>query len=337
MNENGASHTAAVRQRRSELKRQAVEEAETLYQVKTGLDRVVAEQDRRRKKLKVNDPVMQRSSHAEDNFRRELGALLGGRQIPVSFINARFARCELCATVVNLGPYNYDPHCMVRHVRSWHAIHDCSGTWAPFAKHDKSRNDSRKWFSKDDLAFLVAQVQCIWCGVFMNDDEVASHFLKYHTNEVILPKCSLCFNEVILNARLREKFGEGIQCYIRAETEFQCAICAQGVHSLLELEEHINEAHSDLFDTATGNPNVMICPDAPKPSFEKFRHGRGRRIKRAPGTVKAEAIASPLVNSRMIMTKKGRRQRPLMLPSINQAIPANSPYVEASPNDPGKY
>lgn len=35
-------------------------------------------------------------------------------------------------------------------------------------------------------------LQCIWCGMFMDTDALAMHFSEVHPDEVEVPKCNLC-------------------------------------------------------------------------------------------------------------------------------------------------
>lgn len=51
-------------------------------------------------------------------------------------------------------------------------------------------------------------LQCIWCGMFMDANALAMHFHEIHPEEIEVPKCNLCLRELVVNARLTEKFGE---------------------------------------------------------------------------------------------------------------------------------
>lgn len=37
-----------------------------------------------------------------------------------------------------------------------------------------------------------ANLQCIWCGMFMTAEALAMHFSEVHPEEVEVPKCNLC-------------------------------------------------------------------------------------------------------------------------------------------------
>lgn len=37
-----------------------------------------------------------------------------------------------------------------------------------------------------------ANLQCIWCGMFMAAEALAMHFSEVHPEEVEVPKCNLC-------------------------------------------------------------------------------------------------------------------------------------------------
>lgn len=37
-----------------------------------------------------------------------------------------------------------------------------------------------------------ANLQCIWCGMFMTAEALAMHFSEVHPDEVEVPKCNLC-------------------------------------------------------------------------------------------------------------------------------------------------
>lgn len=42
----------------------------------------------------------------------------------------------------------------------------------------------------------------------MDNDSLAMHFDEVHPDDISVPRCNLCLQELIMNARIAEKFGE---------------------------------------------------------------------------------------------------------------------------------
>lgn len=68
-----------------------------------------------------------------------------------------------------------------------------------------------KPLSTQDFAVIDANIdaaenlQCIWCGMFMDGKALAMHFHEVHPEEIEVPKCNLCL-QVILSKILHYYF-----------------------------------------------------------------------------------------------------------------------------------
>ncbi|KIH66065.1 hypothetical protein ANCDUO_03608, partial [Ancylostoma duodenale] len=60
-------------------------------------------------------------------------------------------------------------------------------------------------------------LQCIWCGMFIDATTIAVHFTDCHPGEVEVPKCLLCIQELVINARVIEKFGSDFDIVLQDE------------------------------------------------------------------------------------------------------------------------
>ena len=68
-----------------------------------------------------------------------------------------------------------------------------------------------KPLSAADIAVIDTQLnahdnlQCIWCGMFMDGSAVGMHFHEVHPDEIEVPKCNLCLQVclfLILNIKI---------------------------------------------------------------------------------------------------------------------------------------
>lgn len=41
-------------------------------------------------------------------------------------------------------------------------------------------------------------IQCIWCGMFMDASALAMHFSELHPDDVEVPKCNLCLQVLLI-------------------------------------------------------------------------------------------------------------------------------------------
>ncbi len=65
-------------------------------------------------------------------------------------------------------------------------------------------------------------LQCIWCGMFMDTDSLAMHFDEVHPDDIEVPKCNLCLQELVLNARMQEKYGDDFEITLPDEHHIRC-------------------------------------------------------------------------------------------------------------------
>ncbi|VDN43713.1 unnamed protein product [Gongylonema pulchrum] len=120
-------------------------------------------------------------------------------QVPVTLVDKQHARCGLCNAVVSLN-----------------------------RKFEKPQPGLGKPLSIQDFAVIdatldrAANLQCIWCGMFMSSDTMAMHFSEVHPDDVEVPKCNLCLQELVINARLQEKFADEFDVSMPDEHHFKC-------------------------------------------------------------------------------------------------------------------
>lgn len=46
-------------------------------------------------------------------------------------------------------------------------------------------------------------LQCIWCGMFVEQQDLAFHFEQVHKDVVHVPKCNLCVRELVINGLMK--------------------------------------------------------------------------------------------------------------------------------------
>lgn len=91
---------------------------------------------------------------------------------------------------------------LVRHFNAWHpASHKCSGDWLRRSSmpvtdiFNELRPLSNMDFAVIDLvAGAQENLQCIWCGMFMDVNSIAMHFHEIHPETVEVPNCRLCLH-----------------------------------------------------------------------------------------------------------------------------------------------
>ncbi|CAP22316.1 LOW QUALITY PROTEIN: Protein CBG00931 [Caenorhabditis briggsae] len=185
-------------------------------------------------RVNVNEMSM---SQLETALKRKLIEKMG-RKVPVSLVDRLHARCDICQAVVSLNK-KFEVIHLVRHFNAWHpAEHRCSQEWKevaalpnPGARHPLSLHDFAVVSTETDQNNL----QCIWCGMFMDRAALGMHFSEIHTQqhffsgfltsfrflahleaeiwsfevlEIIVPNCSLCLQEMVMTARFMEKYGK---------------------------------------------------------------------------------------------------------------------------------
>lgn len=134
-----------------------------------------------------------------------------GRKVPVSLVDRLHARCDICQAVVSLNKKFEVVH-LVRHFNAWHpAEHRCTQEWKETP--NVTNPGSRRALSLHDFAVVSTDtdqnnLQCIWCGMLMDRAALGMHFTEIHTQQILVPNCSLCLQEMVMTARLMEKYGE---------------------------------------------------------------------------------------------------------------------------------
>ncbi|KAI1720475.1 hypothetical protein DdX_04707 [Ditylenchus destructor] len=238
------------------------------------------------------------------------------RQVPVELVDKQHSKCGLCGAIISLNKKFEVVH-LVRHFNAWHpAAHKCTGTW--LSEKDVSA-EGLKPLSTKDFAVIDTNVgapdnlQCIWCGMFMDENALAMHFHEIHPEEVEVPKCNLCLKELVVNARLTEKFGEDFSITMPDERHFLCG----------------------KFDTRHTDEKQL--DKAIEKHMRKLHNGGGLDIEEnededdqgdeTSGKRKSEACDA-FSNSRMTFGRRSKPKRQFIQPSLRQATPINSQYVE---------
>uniref|UniRef100_A0A914ZG12 C2H2-type domain-containing protein n=2 Tax=Parascaris univalens TaxID=6257 RepID=A0A914ZG12_PARUN len=235
-----------------------------------------------------------------------------GRKVPVTLVDKQHARCGICNAVVSLNRKFEVVH-LVRHFNAWHpSAHRCAGTW----KDRQPQPGMGKPLSTQDFAVIDTSLevgdnlQCIWCGMFMDTDALAMHFSEVHPDEVEVPKCNLCLQELVINARLTEKYGEDFGISLPDEHHIRCAkfetihTSESALDRLIERRLRRLQAGGESVDTYLSDEN----DDEDDRSF-----GAG-----------PEAY----LNSRMSFGRRSKPKRHFIMPALRQAAPIGSKYVE---------
>ncbi|MCP9265249.1 hypothetical protein DINM_020500 [Dirofilaria immitis] len=227
------------------------------------------------------------------------------QKVPVTLVDKQHARCGICNAVVSLNRKFEVVH-LVRHFNAWHpSIHQCAGKW----KLKKAQPGFGKPLSVQDFAVIDtsldrgANLQCIWCGMFMAAEALAMHFSEVHPEEVEVPKCNLCLQELVINARLLEKYGEEFDVSLPDEHRIRC-----GKYGTT----HTSEARLH----AAVEKRLKPCEE-------------GKNTNDVEDDEMEEERATSYVNSRMTFGRRSKPKRQFIMPALRQAAPVNSRYVEA--------
>ncbi|CAD5231640.1 unnamed protein product [Bursaphelenchus xylophilus] len=238
-----------------------------------------------------------------------------GRKVPVTLVDKQHARCGLCNAVVSLNKKFEIVH-LVRHFNAWHpSAHKCSGHWLQRIQ-DTDIYDQMKPLGLDDFAVIdlnagaADNLQCIWCGMFMDVDSLAMHFHEIHPEEVEVPKCRLCLQELVCNARFREKFGEMMDIRLPDEHHYKCRRFDLTTSSEAgmdrALKRHVKkQAQEDGGTPARESDDETNQEDEDQPTGPE-----------------------PFSNSRMSFGKRNKPKRQFIMPSLRQAAPVNSKYIQ---------
>ncbi|KAE9554345.1 hypothetical protein FO519_002455 [Halicephalobus sp. NKZ332] len=188
---------------------------------------------RRVSQIRVKTSVMT-LEELEASLKKKMVEKLG-RQVPVTLVDKQHARCGYCHAVVSLNKKFEIVH-LVRHFNAWHpSAHKCAGLWGTLEY--QSQPTFAKPLSANDFAVIDTQLgahdnlQCIWCGMFMDGSAVGMHFHEVHPDEIEVPKCNLCLQEVLINARLTERYGDAFEIVMPDEKHYRCARMSFGRRS----------------------------------------------------------------------------------------------------------
>ncbi|CAI4228712.1 unnamed protein product [Auanema sp. JU1783] len=231
-----------------------------------------------------------------------------GRKVPVSLVDKQHARCGICNAVVSLNKKFEIVH-LVRHFNAWHpSAHRCAGTW----QNRQTQPGCGKPLSIQDFAVIDVSLessdnlQCIWCGMFMDKNALAMHFTEVHPDEIEVPKCLLCLQELVINARLLEKYGEDFEVVLPDEFHVKCHKFEQTYSSEAILDKAIGRRMQKLQMQGNNEHNEDDVDDNNSGNYK-----------------------DSYTNSRMQFGRRSKPKRSFVQPCFRQAVPTNSMYVEA--------
>ncbi|CAD5224997.1 unnamed protein product [Bursaphelenchus okinawaensis] len=238
-----------------------------------------------------------------------------GRKVPVTLVDKQHARCGLCNAVVSLNKKFEIVH-LVRHFNAWHpSAHKCSGHWMQRIQETDPYELQMKPLGLEDFAVIdlnagaADNLQCIWCGMFMDVDSLAMHFHEIHPEEVEVPKCRLCLQELVTNARFKEKFGELMDIRLPDEHHYKCRRFEVTTSSEAGLDRalkrHMKKSNNDQGTTPARESDDETVQDEEQ-----------------------AAGPEPFSNSRMSFGKRNKPKRQFIMPSLRQADPVNSKFVQ---------
>ncbi|VDM45051.1 unnamed protein product [Toxocara canis] len=265
---------------------------------------------RRVSQVRVNPNEM--SLTQLDNALRKKMVEKMGRKVPVTLVDKQHARCGICNAVVSLNRKFEVVH-LVRHFNAWHpSAHRCAATW----KDRQPQPGMGKPLSTQDFAVIDTSLevgdnlQCIWCGMFMDTDALAMHFSEVHPDEVEVPKCNLCLQELVINARLTEKYGEDFGISLPDEHHIRCAKF-ETIHTSEAALDKLIERRLRRLQAGGEEVDAFLSEDEEDEEDRAFGTG-------------PEAY----LNSRMSFGRRSKPKRHFIMPALRQAAPIGSKYVE---------
>uniref|UniRef100_A0A0N5CB16 C2H2-type domain-containing protein n=1 Tax=Strongyloides papillosus TaxID=174720 RepID=A0A0N5CB16_STREA len=119
-----------------------------------------------------------------------------GRGICATLVDDQCAECGICKAAVPLYE-NFVTANFVNHINEQHPrIHRCSGSWPGLNKSILAilKSTVPKPLSFSDFAIADSNIndddnlQCIWCGIFMDTQALAVHFYEVHSSEIEVPR-----------------------------------------------------------------------------------------------------------------------------------------------------
>uniref|UniRef100_A0A7E4VFV0 C2H2-type domain-containing protein n=1 Tax=Panagrellus redivivus TaxID=6233 RepID=A0A7E4VFV0_PANRE len=244
----------------------------------------------------------------EASLRKKMVEKLG-RSVPVTLVDKQHARCGYCNAVVSLNKKFEIVH-LVRHFNAWHpSAHKCAGHWGKIPVP----NGYGKPLSANDIAVIDTllgahdNLQCIWCGMFMDGSAVGMHFHEVHPDEIEVPKCNLCLQEVLINARLTERYNDRFDVVMPDERHFKCLKYDTSHSSESALEKSIVRfLHREQ--------NGGVGPSDDEDDVDDTENQRNNQ--------------SNYSNSRMSFGRRSKPKRHFVMPSLRQAVPTDSGFVE---------
>lgn len=249
-----------------------------------------------------------------------------GRKVPVTLVDKQHAQCGICQAIVSLNKKFEIVH-LVRHFNAWHpSVHRCSGSW-PGLKGNTSGTQQAgvpKPLSCVDFAIVDSNInandnlQCIWCGMFMDTQALAMHFYEVHPSEVEVPRCHLCLLELVVNARLSEKFGTDFQVTLPDEHHFYCGKFGTKYSKEKDLERGIV---AKLKKLETGKDDELPENDDDDDKADPDTGTSNTTNKIAP-------VPESFSNSRMSLGRRSKPKRHFVQPALRQAAPKDSQFIE---------
>ncbi|KAF7637319.1 hypothetical protein Mgra_00003288 [Meloidogyne graminicola] len=239
-----------------------------------------------------------------------------GRKVPVTLVDKLHAKCGVCDTVISLNKKFEIIH-LVRHFNAWHpTAHKCAGTWPT-----KEPSDNVKPLSSQDFAVIDTDplafdnLQCIWCGMFLSSNALGMHFHEIHPEEVEVPKCNLCMQELLINARLYERFREDFGVTMPDEHIFRSIRFKRDFKSEQNLEKAIIKYLKRISEGC--NPDFVDIED-----MDNIEPG-DNEMEENSELPSCDVFA----NSRMICGRRAKPKRKFITPIVRQAAPENSSFV----------
>ncbi|CAK5072925.1 unnamed protein product [Meloidogyne enterolobii] len=254
-----------------------------------------------------------------------------GRKIPVTLVDKLHAKCGICDTVISLNKKFEIVH-LVRHFNAWHpSTHKCAGTWPNMESTDNCKPLSSQDFAVIDTnSNSIDNLQCIWCGMFLSrfklptnffsnylSNEIGMHFHEIHPEEVEVPKCNLCMQELLLNARIYERFREDFCVTMPDEYTFRSIKFKRDFKSEQKLQKAIIKYLKRISEGC--NPEVVDIEDLDNSEIEENEES---------DEINNELPSCEVfANSKMICGRRAKPKRKFITPIVRQAFLENSSFV----------
>lgn len=263
-------------------------------------------------RVNVNEMTM---VQLENALKRKLIEKMG-RKVPVSLVDRLHARCDICQAVVSLNKKFEVVH-LVRHFNAWHpAEHRCTQEWkdAP----NVANPGSRRPLSLHDFAVVSTDtdqnnLQCIWCGMLMDRAALGMHFSEIHTQQILVPNCSLCLQEMVMTARLMEKYGEDFGISLPDEFHLMSAKLGAKYSSEKSMDKAIDKY---LKRSQSSKPPVGVNQqDQDEMAEDQVEDEDDQTIS--------------ITNSQQSFGRRNRLKRKFVKPCFRQTCPTNSEFFIA--------